>query len=65
MNQQRLRPAFLYDINGRLLGHQPMEKIEKTFRTQFNISSLQSGTFFALIQEEGTSTRIVHTIVKP
>jgi hypothetical protein len=57
--------AFLYDINGRLLGHQPMEKIEKTFRTQFNISSLQSGTFFALIQEEGTSTRIVHTIVKP
>ena len=57
--------AFLYDINGRLLGHQPMEKIEKTFRTQFNLTSLQSGTFFALIQEEGTSTRTVHTIVKP
>lgn len=57
--------ASLYDINGRLLGHQLMEKIEKTFRTQFNLSSLQSGTFFALIQEEGTSMRIVHTIVKP
>lgn len=56
--------AFLYDSNGRLLGHQPMEKIEKKFRTQFNLTSLQSGTFFALIQEEGTSTRIVHTIVK-
>ena len=57
--------AFLYDINGRLLERRPMEKIEKTFRTQFNLTPLQSGTFFALIQEEGTSTRIVHAIVKP
>jgi hypothetical protein len=57
--------TFLYDINGRLLERRPMEKIEKTFRAQFNLTLLQSGTFFALIQEEGTSTRIVHTIVKP
>ncbi len=56
--------ATLYDANGRLVAHQMMEKIEKTFRTQFNLLSLQSGTFFALIQEEGTPMRIVHTIVK-
>jgi hypothetical protein len=56
--------ATLYDANGRWVAHQTMEKIEKTFRTQFNLTSLQSGTFFALIQEEGTPMRIVHTIVK-
>ncbi|MFN8348444.1 MAG: S8 family serine peptidase [Spirosomataceae bacterium] len=57
--------AFLMDVSGRLLERQPMERTEKTFRTQFNLTSLQSGTFFAIIQEEGTSTRRVHAITKP
>lgn len=57
--------ATLYDANGRFVVQHEMEKIEKTFRTQFNLNSFQSGTFFALIEQEGTPTRIVHTIVKP
>lgn len=56
--------ATLYDLSGRMVGQQQMEKIEKTFRTQFNVNSLQSGTFFAIFEEEGTPMRVVHTIQK-
>jgi len=56
--------ATLYDLSGRMVGQQQMEKFEKTFRTQFNVTSLQSGTFFAIFEEEGKPMRVVHTIQK-
>ncbi|WP_273213633.1 S8 family serine peptidase [Runella zeae] len=57
--------ASLYDLQGKLIVQQSMEKFENFFHTQFNLSSLQSGTFFAIIEEEGTSTRTIGTIIKP
>lgn len=56
--------AYLYDINGRLLVEKQMEKIENKFTTQFNLHPLQSGMFFAVIQEENTTTRMVFKVVK-
>jgi hypothetical protein len=41
-----------------------MEGDEKKFRTEFNLKMLQSGTFFAIIEVEGTPTRIINAIVK-
>jgi len=54
--------ATLYDVTGRVIEQQQMEKFEKIFRVQFNLTSLQSGTFFAIFEVEGTPTRVVHTI---
>ncbi len=56
--------ASLYDANGRLIARQPMERFEKKFRANFNLKTSQSGTFFAVIEVEGTSTRIINAIVK-
>ncbi|WP_428654998.1 S8 family serine peptidase [Runella sp.] len=56
--------ASLYDINGRLLLKQQMEGGDKKFRTQFNLKTMENGTFFAIIEVEGTSTRIINAIIK-
>ncbi|MEZ4900767.1 MAG: T9SS type A sorting domain-containing protein [Spirosomataceae bacterium] len=56
--------AYLYDLTGRLIATQQMEKIEKKFRTQFNLELLQNGTFFVAIQEENTKARLVYKVVK-
>ncbi|AEI48581.1 S8 family serine peptidase [Runella slithyformis] len=56
--------ASLYDLNGRLILKQEMEGTGNKFRTQFNLRSMQSGTFFAIIEVEGTPTRIINSILK-
>ncbi|MFN4145455.1 MAG: S8 family serine peptidase [Runella sp.] len=55
----------LYDLQGRLLEQQAMQKNGKIFYAKFDLSNFQSGTFFAIIQEESTSTRMTYKIVKP
>jgi hypothetical protein len=56
--------ASLYDVQGRLVIKKQMDGDEKKFSTQFNLKMLQSGTFFAIIEVEGTPTRIINAIVK-
>lgn len=56
--------ASLYDLTGRLVLKQEMEGTDKKFRTQFNLKEMENGTFFAIIEVEGTSTRIINAILK-
>lgn len=56
--------ASLYDLNGRLVLKQEMDGADKKFRTQFNLKGMQNGTFFAIIEVEGTPTRIINAIMK-
>jgi Secretion system C-terminal sorting domain len=56
--------ASLYDLNGRLVLKQAMDGTDKKFRTQFNLKGMQNGTFFAIIEVEGTPTRIINAIMK-
>ena len=56
--------AYLYDINGRILIEKSMQRIQTKFQAEFNLYSLQSGTFFAVIQDEKARTRLVYKVVK-
>jgi len=55
----------LHDATGRLVLKKKLDKQQKIFRTQIDVSSLQSGTFFAVIQEDGQEPRIVKALRKP
>ena len=64
LNAQNVTLSF-YDAAGRLLVEKKMEKLAKKFSAEIDLKNWQSGTFFAVIQEEGQSTRIVKSLVKP
>ena len=55
----------LHDAAGRFVLKKKMEKQQKIFRTQIDLTNFQSGTFFATIQEEGREARIVRALRKP
>ena len=55
----------LYGITGHLLVEKKMRKMAKKFSAEIDIKNWQSGTFFAVIQEEGQPNRLVRQLVKP